>query len=119
MQEAGHEQGSTIIYSPDEAALYRPPDGEFRSAPFRAIRKAATHRPAAQLLAAAWSLYLAARPQTDLQWIDRTVLVQRARDVICEQRPPAIGKTLARWNALSRTLGIEERLRGEIGRAHV
>jgi hypothetical protein len=69
-----------VIYDDDDLALYHPPEGTLRRAPMAALERVATHPTAVRLLAAAWSLYLAARPQTELQWIDRLMLVQRARN---------------------------------------
>ena len=103
------ERSATVLYDKDELALYRPPEGELRQAPIAAIERAASHRPAVRLLGAAWSLYLAARPQTDLQWIDRLMLVQRARNQICE----VSGERRSwqkRWEALSENLAIGEEL---------
>ncbi|HXS33777.1 MAG TPA: hypothetical protein VN758_08405 [Solirubrobacterales bacterium] len=103
------ERNATVLYDEDELALYRPPEGELRRAPIAAIERAASHRPAVRLLGAAWSLYLAARPQTDLQWIDRLMLVQRARNQICEL-PGGRGSWQKRWEALSENLAIVEEL---------
>jgi hypothetical protein len=103
------ERSATVLYDEDELALYRPPEGDLRRAPIAAIDRAATHRPAVRLLAAAWSLYLAARPQNDLQWIDRLMLVQRARNQICEVSGGR-GSWQKRWEALSENLSIAEEL---------
>jgi hypothetical protein len=104
-------QGSTVLYTPDEAALYRPPSAPAREAPMRALEEAATHRPASALLSAAWSLYLAARLPTDLQWLDRLVWMMRARDALCEPPPGLPGGAIDRWRALSHRLGLPDQLR--------
>lgn len=62
-----------------------------------------------RLLSAAWSLYLAARPQTELQWIDRLMFVQRARNQICEQ-PGCADSWQKRWEALSANLSLTTEL---------
>lgn len=109
----GRERNSTVIYDEDELALYHPPENELRQAPIVALDRAATHPAAARLLSATWSLYLAARPQTDLQWIDRLMLVQRARNQICE-RSGHPGSWQKRWEALSANLSVASEL-GERG----
>lgn len=109
LQENGRERNSTVIYDEDELALYHPPEDELRLAPIAALERAATHPAAARLLSAAWSLYLAARPQTELQWIDRLMLVQRARNQICEQ-PGRTGSWKKRWETLSANLSLTTEL---------
>lgn len=106
---AKRERNATVLYDEDELALYHPPEGELRRAPIAAIERVASHHPASRLLGAAWSLYLAARPQTDLQWIDRLMLVQRARNQICEVRDGR-DSWQKRWETLSGNLAIVEEL---------
>jgi hypothetical protein len=107
---SGRERSGTVIYDDDDLALYHPPEGTLRRAPMSALERVATHPAAVRLLAAAWSLYLAARPQTELQWIDRLMLVQRARNQICES-PGHASTWQTRWEALSETLAITQELR--------
>jgi len=109
LQEDGRERNSTVVYDDDELALYHPPEGELRLAPIAALERAATHPAAVRLLSAAWSLYLAARPQTELQWIDRLMFVQRARNQICEQ-PDCADSWPKRWEALSANLSLTTEL---------
>lgn len=105
-------RGATVLYAPDEDALYRPPTGGARTAPFRALA-AAERRPATALLSAAWSLYLAARLPTDLQWLDRLELTMRAREALSE--PPAgvpgTNDAFERWQAVAHALGVTRELR--------
>jgi len=98
-----------VVYDEDQLALYHPPEGELRLAPIAALERAATHPAAVRLLSAAWSLYLAARPQTELQWIDRLMFVQRARNQICEQ-PGSADPWQKRWEALSANLSLATEL---------
>lgn len=105
LQENGRERSSTVVYDDDQLAFYHPPEDELRLAPIAALERAATHPAAVRLLSAAWSLYLAARPQTELQWIDRLMFVQRARNQICEQ-PGGARSWQDRWEALSANLSL-------------
>ena len=109
LHEDGRERNSTVVYDEDQLALYHPPEGELRLAPIAALERAATHPAAVRLLSAAWSLYLAARPQTELQWIDRLMFVQRARNQICEQ-PGCADSWQKRWEALSANLSLTTEL---------
>jgi len=109
LQENGRERNSTVVYDEDQLALYYPPEGELRLAPIAALERAATHPAAVRLLSAAWSLYLAARPQTELQWIDRLMFMQRARNQICEQ-PGCADSWPKRWEALSANLSLTTEL---------
>lgn len=64
--------------------MYALPEDWRLVAPLQAIDAAASSRAAASLLSAAWSLYLAARIPSDLQWLDRLVYVMQAREALCE-----------------------------------
>ncbi len=110
LNPSGQERNATIVYGPDELAFYSPPEGDLRRAPIVALERTATHPAAARLLAAAWSLYLAARPQTELQWIDRIMFVQRARNQLCELGGSAAGSWQQRWKSLTKNLSIRAEL---------
>jgi hypothetical protein len=109
---ARQPRGTTVLYAPDENALYRPPARDARTAPFRALAAVDRH-PAAALLSAAWSLYLAARLPTDLQWLDRLELMMRARASLCEPPPgvAAVGEPIERWKAVAKRLDVGRELR--------
>lgn len=79
--------GATVVYGPDDAALWPWPDGDILQRVLGAVRGVEESRAACALLSAAWNLYLAARSPSDLPWIERLVHTMHAREALCE--PPS------------------------------
>lgn len=105
------QHGMSLLYQPDEEAMYVLPDDWRLIAPLQAIDAAGRSRAAASLLSAAWSLYLAARVPSDLHWLDRLVYVMQAREALCEPPDRSLESVDGRWLAAVRQCRVLASLR--------